>query len=56
MIQDMEVTNVDAPRRIIKASKMDQFREWANINLGWTGTVLCPVMALLAYLVEKKRI
>ena len=34
----------------IKASKTDQFRQWATVALGSTGTDLCPVDALLDYL------
>ena len=52
--KDVMVDNADKPRMItvtIKASKTDQFREGV---LGWTGQKLCPVAAVLAYLVRRK--
>ena len=55
--KDVMVDNADKPRMItvtIKVSKMDQFREGVDIHLGWTGQKLCPVAAVLAYLVRRK--
>ena len=55
--KDVMVDNADKPRMItvtIKASKTDQFREGVDIHLGWTGQKLCPVAAVLAYLVRRK--
>ena len=55
--RDVVVDDLDKPRRIkvrIKASKTDPFRKGVDVHLGWTGQSLCPVSALLAYMVRKK--
>ena len=55
--QDVVVDRADKPRKIkvtIKASKTDPFREGVDIHLGWTGQKLCPVAAMLAFLVKRK--
>ena len=38
----------------IKASKTDPFRQGCNVFMGKTGKALCPVVAMLAYLVVRK--
>ena len=51
------VDNADKPRKIsvsIKASKTDPFRVGVDIHVGWTGKKLCPVAAIMAYLVARK--
>ena len=55
--QDIVVDNADKPRKIsvsIKASKTDPFRVGVDIHVGWTGKKLCPVAAIMAYLVARK--
>ena len=39
----------------IKASKTDPFRKGVSVYLGRSGTDLCPVSAVLAYMVERGR-
>ena len=39
---------------MVKQSKTDPFREWADIYLGWTRQPLCHVSAVLAYMVKRK--
>ena len=54
---DMPVDRAEDPTRLsvrLKASKTDQFREGTVIHLGRTGQALCPVAAMLAYLVRRK--
>ena len=54
---DMTVDRAEDPTRLsirLKASKTDQFREGTVIHLGRTGQALCPVAAMLAYLVRRK--
>jgi len=51
---DVKVDNVKAPRVLevrIKASKTDPFRKGVSIYLGTTGCDLCPVAAILGYMV-----
>jgi len=51
------VDRADSHRKVsvrIKASKTDQFREGVDIYLGRSGQALCPVSAMLAYLVRRK--
>ena len=55
--QDIVVDNADKPQKIsvsIKASKTDPFRVGVDIHVGWTGKKLCPVAAIVAYLVARK--
>lgn len=51
---DVSIDNVDNPQSIslrIKQSKTDPFRQGATIHLSKTDRLLCPVSALLAYMV-----
>ena len=51
------VDSAQSPKRVkvrIKASKTDQFQDGSNVNLGHTGMLLCPVAAVLAYMVRRK--
>ena len=53
-LEDISVDNLGQPgavRVCIKASKTDPFRKGVDIFLGHTSNSLCPVAALLAYLV-----
>ena len=45
-------TDISVIRLVFKRSKTDQFGNGANIFLARTHTDLCPVAALLAYLVQ----
>ena len=54
--QDARVNDRSHPQRLevhIKASKMDPFRQGVSIYVGATGRPLCPVAALLTYLVQR---
>ena len=54
MLEDVALDDRENPRVAklrIKASKTDQWRTGVDVFLGSTGNRLCPVMALLAYLV-----
>ena len=54
MFTDLAIDDAANPRVIsmrIKQSKTDPFRQGVTIYLGRTGLALCPVAALLAYLV-----
>ncbi len=54
---DIEVDSLEKPRVVrlrIKESKTDRLRRGATVTLGWTGTGLCPVRAVLAFLVQRK--
>lgn len=53
---DVAIDNPATPsvvRVTIKQSKTDPFRKGVNLFLGRTGTELCPVMALLGYMVAR---
>ena len=53
-LEDISVDNLGQPGAVqvrIKASKTDTFRKGVDIFLGRTSNSLCPVAALLAYLV-----
>ena len=53
-LEDISLDNISQPgpvRVCIKASKTDLFRRGVDIFLGRTSNSLCPVAALLAYLV-----
>ena len=53
-LEDISVDNIGQPGAVpvrIKASKTDPFRKGVDIFLGHTSNSLCPVAALLAYLV-----
>ena len=50
---DVTLDSTDAPtiaQITIKASKTDPFRKGISIYVGRTGNYLCPVAALMAYL------
>ena len=52
-VQDVAIDSHSNPTLVqlhLKQSKTDQFRQGAFIYLSRTGTDLCPVSALLAYL------
>ena len=53
---DVMVDNTEKPQYItvrIKASKTDPFRKGTTVYLGTTGTDLCPVAAILDYMVRR---
>ena len=55
-VADITVDDVENPQSVavrIKQSKTDPFRQGASIVLSRTGLPLCPVAALLAYLVVR---
>jgi len=57
-LEDVAVDNRTKPRLIqvfLKQSKTDPFRQGAKVYLGATGTTVCPVNALLAYLARRNR-
>lgn len=57
-VQDVQVDNVVNPQSVqvrIKASKTDPFRQGVLVYVGRTDKPLCPVAALLAYLVSRGR-
>ena len=54
---DVVVDSFHDPRKVtvrIKASKTDPFREGTDVYFGRTGQPLCPVSAVLAYMVRRK--
>ena len=57
-LEDISVVNIGQPGAVqvrIKASKTDPFRKGVDIFLGRTSNSLCPVAALLAYLVIRSK-
>lgn len=53
---DVKVDNLASPSFLqvrIKASKTDPFRQGVSIYIGATGGKLCPVTAMLAYMVQR---
>ena len=55
-LHDISVDSRKKPRLLqlfLKQSKTDQFKHGANIYIGATNTALCPVKAVLAYLVKR---
>ena len=53
---DIAIDNAESPSTVkirIKASKTDQFRKRVDVYLGHTHNPLCPVEALLAYIVNR---
>jgi hypothetical protein len=53
---DVKVDSQAAPRYLevrIKVSKTDPFRKGVSVFLGWTGGELCPVAAVLDYMVRR---
>ncbi len=54
---DVSVDSLERPRVIrvrIKESKTDRFRKGATVALCWTGGCMCPVKAVLAFMVVRK--
>ncbi len=54
---DVSVDSLERPRVIrvrIKESKTDRFRKGATVALCWTGGCMCPVKAILAFMVVRK--
>ena len=54
---DVVVDSFHDPRKVrvrIKASKTDPFREGMDVYFGQTGLPLCPVSAVLDYMVRRK--
>lgn len=54
---DVKVDNREKPSYLevkIKASKTDIFRKGVTVYLGTTGTDICPVAAVLNYMVKRK--
>ena len=54
-LQDVAIDNRDNPSVLyvsLRHSKTDIFGAGVTIYLGWTSDILCPVSALLAYLVR----
>ena len=52
--QDISIDNPNDPQIIcvkIKASKTDPFRQGVNVHIGRTNNAVCPVTALLSYLI-----
>ena len=57
-VKDIAIENLANPRTIsirIEQSKTDPFRQGVTIYLGRTDSMLCPVAALLSYLVLRGR-
>ena len=55
--EDVRVDSLEKPRLVqvrVKESKTDRLRRGAIVALGWTGTDLCPVRAVLAFMVQRK--
>lgn len=55
-VRDVQVDSHTVPTRLavhLRESKTDQFGIGATIHLGKTGTKLCPVVAMLAYLATR---
>lgn len=56
--KDITVDSLVKPRRLdvrIKESKTDRFRRGATVSVGWTGESVCPVKALIAFIVKRKK-
>ena len=54
--EDVKVDEVRKPSYVevtINASKTDPFRKGVNVYLGTTGVALCPVAAILSYMVSR---
>ncbi len=51
--KDIHVDNLSDPQVRIKASKTDPFRQGVLVYVGRTYKALCPVSAILAYLVMR---
>ena len=54
---DVVVDSLEKPREIrvrIKESKTDRVRQGATVEMGWTGTEVCPVKAILTYMLKRK--
>ena len=54
--RDVAVDNLQDPKSVrvrIKASKTDPFRMGVDVYVGKTGNQLCPVAAMLAYLIAR---
>ena len=54
---DVLVDSRTSPRYLVvnvKASKMDPFRQGVQIHLGRTHSELCPVTAILTYMVRRE--
>jgi len=54
---DVRVDDLEKPRVVlvrIKESKMDRLRRGATVSLGWTGEGICPVKAVLHFIVQRK--
>ena len=55
--QDVVVDSLEKPREIrvrIKESKTDRVRHDATVKMGWTGTEVCLVKAILTYMLKRK--
>lgn len=55
-VGDVRVDSPDSPSLIevrLKASKTDPFRRGISVYLGVTGCILCPVAAILDYMVRR---
>jgi len=53
---DVRINNIQNPSWLavtIKRSKTDQFAKGVTLSIGATGTDLCPVAAMLAYLAQR---
>ena len=53
---DVRVNDLEDPKFVvvrIKASKTDPFRKGVSVYVGRTGTRLCPVAAILSYMVQR---
>ena len=53
---DVQVDNISSPQYLeirIKASKTDPFRKGVSVFLGRTDTDICPVAAILGYMVQR---
>ena len=53
-LQDIVIDNRDYPwllQTVLKQSKTDPFRKGAKINIGATNRTICPIKAILSYLV-----
>ncbi len=51
-VDDLEKSRVVLVR--IKESKTDRLRRGATVSLGWTGEGICPVKAVLHFIVQRK--
>ena len=55
--QDMVVDSLEKPCEIrvrIKESKTNRVRHDATVKMGWTGTEVCPIKAILTYMLKRK--